>query len=681
MMILEHEVINNNFFKDFKDILKSNSKINNLLEIKNFDYKYFYSILENFKLISKSLNKISSITSYNSSNRLVKFNDNKKIILKNSNSDLEDIYNLVLLWVNNNSKKDTRLYIPKVIKDNKNTIKEFISYKPCENENQEKSFYLKSGKILEVLYILNITGIKKENIIANGEDPVILNFNIESNIKASDSFFCDEIANTIIKNSVCNIEFLSNNRPGLNDYYIDCIKCGFQEVYTLILENKSDLIKFLNKNTKDKEHILAPIISNIQMLNIEDLKRQLSFISAKFSKKYPYKNNISFSNNESNVELDRENLLEVACNIGDYLIEKGIIGFNDSGIERTWIDILESGKISTIGNNLYEGNNGIALFLAYLGAISNKNYFIDAALESMKTVIRYLETINEDSNLSLSTFKGISGIFYTLSKLYKLTGDKSIKKCIKEKISILYKLIDYKCINAMDGSAGVIAVLTCIYNDIDDKSLKETIYNLLDIAYKNIVDQVNSLKDSDIYNIGFAYGLSGVVAYLSKLISIKNENHIKETIKNILTIERKLYEKEKNNLSSSWLNGCSGLLLSRLMLKSIDFPDEFIDDEINDIIDLNIKNWRYDNPYYAYGQIGTLEVLNYAAKTLKNDKLKNRCIDTYNKIIESTLNGTMYKNNDYYMEPISFITGLTGIGYSLIQKYNEDLVPQILVFS
>lgn len=627
--------------------------------------------LKNVSLNNDFSNELDNFA-YNSSSRLISFNENKKMTLENS--DLKDIYNIVLLFLNNNSKKYARLYIG-------HDIKKFIRYKPCENKDMEKSFYLKAGKILGVLYLLNITNLKKENIIAFGEEIVILNFNVVSKKKASHSFFCDEIANTIIKKSAYNIEFLPKDKPTLNDCYINFIKCGFEEVYKLVLEKKLDLIKFLNDNTIDKEYILAPIIANIQMLNNKDLKRQLSFIDAKFLRKFDYNNNISFSNNELNVELDRENLLKVAFSIGDYVIEKGIIGFKDSSIERTWIDVLESMEVSTVGNNFYEGNSGISLFLAYLGVISNKSYFVDAALESMKTVIRYLDSIDDKSNISLGAFKGISGIFYTLSKLYKVTGDDSLKDLIKDNIYIFNRLTSYKCIDVMDGSAGIIAVLTCIYNDIDDKGLKETILSLLDIAYKNIVDKINSIKDSKVYNIGFSYGLSGVIAYLSKLTTIKDKKDIEETIRAILTIERKLYEKEKNNLSSSWLNGCSGLLLSRLILKSIDFSDEFIDDEINDLIKITIKNWRYDNPYYAYGQIGTLEILNYGSKILKDEKLKNRCIDTYNNIIKSTLNGSMYKDNNYNMEPISFITGLTGIGYSLIQKYNEDLVPQILFFS
>lgn len=684
----EKIIDNKNYFidKSIEDlifILNNSLKINNLSELEQLSNQYFSSILENIKALNniycqfESAKKISSIISVKDSSKLITFTDNEKIIL-NIYSDIEDVYNIVLKWLNDKSEKGSHLYIPKVIKNKEYTFREFIKYEPCSSKLQEKNFYLNSGKLLALLYILNINNIKQEHIVAKGENPIILNFDNISDIKPINSFFCDEIANAIISNSVYNIEFLANNRPKLNDEYIECIKSGFQLVYNIVLENKIHLINLINDSMTHNQYLVSNVICRIQMLNIQDMKRQLSFINARFSKKHHYKNNIYFSSNELNVDLNSKNLLTVACNIGDYIIQKGIIGYKDSNIERTWIDTLENGVVSIIGNNLYEGNNGIALFLAYLGVVSDKDYFVNSALEAMIPVTRYVANINKNTEFSLSGFKGVSGIFYTLSKLYKLTGKENIKDFIKNNISILYKLIDDKCINVIDGSAGVIPILICIYNDIDDKELKTIITKLLNIAYTNVVEQIKLLENNRVFNLGFAYGLSGVIAYLSKLISIKKEQNIESVIGYILNIERKLYKKGENNLKNNWLNGCAGILLSRLMLKDAGYNDDLLDTEIDNLIEITIEKGLGDNPYYAYGQIGTLEILNYAAKISKNETLKNRCISTYNLIIQKALNGTMC---DYDNEPISFINGLAGIGYSLIQKYDEDLVPQILFFS
>lgn len=670
--------------EDLSFILNS-FNTNDLFKLEDIVKKYFINMFESIKSLNKLYyqdknTKIYSIVSYKNSTNLVTLNNNKKFILDKECSDIENIFYIMLKWLNKNNKKYNHLYIPNIIKNEDNTLKEYIEYRPCKNKQQEEKFYLKCGELLALLYILNITNIKKENIIVIGENPVVTNFETITPIEPIKSLFCDEIATAILESSIYNMSFFEIFDKNLMEEEIDYIKEGFELVYNIVLQNKVELITLLKENI-DSNYNLVSIIAKIQVLNNKDLKRQISFIDAKFLKRNNYNNKIKFSNDDFLAKLDRGAILDVATNIGDYIIERGIIGYKDSRIERTWISVLENGRVSIIGNNLYEGNNGIALFLAFLGAISKKEYFVESALEALEPVIRDIEKINKDTDLQLGAFKGVSGTFYTLAKIYKLTGKESIKDFIKSNISILYRLADDKNINVMDGSAGVIAILTCIYNDIDDSDIKDTIRVLIEVAYRNVIVEVRDLEDKETLTVGFAYGLSGILAYLSKLLSVKHSKDLEDNIAYILKIERKIYQKEKNSLKNNWLNGCGGILLSRLMLKDSGYNDELLDYEIDDLINITINKGLGDNPYYAYGQIGNLEILNYAAKVSNNEQLKNRCINTYNNIIRKSLDKSLYGDNDYDMEPISFLSGLAGIGYTLIQKYDEELVPQILFFS
>ncbi len=54
------------------------------------------------------------------------------------------------------------------------TIEEKITYKTCTSEAEIKRFYIRTGYILAILYLLNGNDIHYENIIANGEYPCII---------------------------------------------------------------------------------------------------------------------------------------------------------------------------------------------------------------------------------------------------------------------------------------------------------------------------------------------------------------------------------------------------------------------------------------------------------------------------------------------------------------------------
>lgn len=676
-----------NATEDLCSILKESSKKSSSADLNNIAAQYFSSLLESVNLVSKvycefeDTKEIESIRSYSGVVKVVTFSDGEKVFLYRKNSEVLSIFNKVVKWINEKLQKEKRLYIQDFIESEGYIFSEFIEDEPFKNELQAGRFYFKLGELLAIIYILNLRNVNLEGVLIKGDSPVVVDFSDINIIEPRRAFFCDDIAKNILDGSIYKQELLAFNKLEFKEEYIEYIKEGFQIVYNIALEEKLNLTRLISTNLGKDSSIAAYVLIKIQMLNNQDIKRQLNFIDARFSRKHIYNNGVCFSKNELKTELNSEHLLTVALMLGDYIIEKGIIGYKDSRIERTWIDTLEDNTVAIIGSNLYEGNNGIALFLAYLGVASKKEYFKNSAFEAMEVVKRYIENANKNIDLPLGAFKGISGMFYTLAKLYKLTGREDIKEFIKDNISILYRLVGNKCVNVMDGSAGVIAILTCIYNDIEDEELKKTSLDLINIAYKNVVQQVKILDSKDVFNVGFAYGLSGIIAYLSKLMPMKSHEGLEEFIAYILSLERKLYEKEKNRLKNNWLSGLSGILLSRLMLKDAGYKDPLLDKEIEFFVNMVIEKGLGDNPYYGYGQIGNLEILNYAAKVSKNPILKNRCINTYNNIIESILDGTMYENIDYDKESLSFINGLAGIGYSLIQKYDENLVPQILFFS
>ena len=53
---------------------------------------------------------------------------------------------------------------------------EYVTAKPCQNVKALKRFYKRAGSLLAILHILSGSDIHRENLIAHGEYPVIVDF-------------------------------------------------------------------------------------------------------------------------------------------------------------------------------------------------------------------------------------------------------------------------------------------------------------------------------------------------------------------------------------------------------------------------------------------------------------------------------------------------------------------------
>lgn len=479
--------------------------------------------------------------------------------------------------------------------------------------------------------------------------------------------------------------------------------------YAYVDSNRINNSKDLDINLELDKSPMEKVLLKVKNFSLKDLNRQLNFIDMSFLAKTTNSNKdltpIVFSEDTKENEIKKDELLDLATKIGDYIIERSIIGEGKNGIDRTWISTTLEGRdegtwsLNPVGDNLYDGNSGIALFLGYLGYLTKEDRFINASIEAMDSAMNTVEKLDGSIPYLTGSYNGLTGYFYTLSKLYKITGNTKLLDAIKNNISILYKLIDGdKSIDVIGGAAGAIGALITIYEDIDDSKLKETVLDLAVLNYKHLKDNaIEFFNDSvawgkgKVYapSTGFAHGNAGIAAYLGKLFYITKDPEIKDLIDKTLNYERHLYvESEKNWKSShdkermarAWCHGAPGILLGRTILKDIGYEDNLLDFEIESAIDTTIKKGFGNNPCYCHGDIGNLAILEYTAKVLGNKEMQNRCentfIDVFNNLIKKRWNKGVYCGT----EAMGLMIGLAGFGYALINKYNEDLVPPVLWF-
>ena len=449
------------------------------------------------------------------------------------------------------------------------------------------------------------------------------------------------------------------------------------------------------------------VIDKIIKLDNKELERQLYYIDISFFAKNSNARkditDLKFSNSVNIKTLKTEEWLKLADNIGSYINEKSITGKLDNNkIDRTWISTILEGKeeaiwgLAPVGNDLYLGNCGIALFLGNLGKITGKEEYIISAKEAMNSPIDELESLDEDSEYLIGAFNGMSGYLYTLANLSKVIKDENYIELVMKYTNILEKMISKdRVYDIIGGVAGNLSALISIYNIVDNDLYKKIILDVCKKSFNHLKENAKWLDSdtvvwpsiNDVPLTGFAHGSAGIATSMAKLYKITNDNEILKYIKATLNFERKLYSEkdsnwycsgEKNKQSFAWCNGSSGILLSRTIIKDSGYIDEFIDKEIEISMNTTITRGFGHNPSLCHGDLGNLAIVDYYGKIIQNQEIRNRSINSFQELFDQVLKKRW--NNGIFRgtESISLMVGLAGVGYSLLNNYTNNDIPQVL---
>lgn len=675
------ELKNDNFIKEITDKNSFRKQLAFILKIKNI-VKDDYLIIKNKLLITDEKLKINKIKYCIEEERaIITFTNNKKIVFQDYTSEDERIINGFICWLNRKVDKKHALYVKKIVYSKNYSLCEFVESMNCENENERFDYYFKSGELLLVLYVLRCGEVKSNNIVDIKNYPVldkirnasffnneVPNFNLSS---------ANEIAEKVIKFSVYNIEFLPESKKNIDRVSIYQIKYGFEYMYNLVMSNKMELIDLFKKLFHKNILQLSNIITNIYGMNNEDLKRQLYFIDVRFIGKTTPKMYLEFSVDKDKKVINKNNFISLANDFGEHLIQKGIIGVKNFITSRTWINSVKKDKsekysLQPLRNNLMDGSGGVVMFFTYLGVVTQKNYFINIAIETIQGIMEHINQLCTNDKINIDAFDGISGEIYAMHRLYGVTHDEHIRQVIEKGIMHLYILVQKNNNeNTVNGMCDVINVLVSIYKNKGLIRMNSDILRLIKICYKNVINDIKC------HRIKFRYTYDSILISIAKIYEIIKDDSFLDAIQNILDIQRNLKKENHEHDNLKFRGREFNKLVNRVMLKKIGFKDKNIEGEIDDAVNDIIKN-NFENNTCYYGSFENLEALKYAAYILRDEKLKNRCVNTFNDMVKGIIEPTIKKEINFGNEDISLINGAVGLAYSLIRIGHEKFVPEIL---
>lgn len=461
---------------------------------------------------------------------LIEFSGGEKLVYKPKDLRIVESFNSLICWINKHDDVLPFKTYKGIYKENY-AFEEFIEKVNCKTLNEVENYYTRFGQLLAVMYIVNGGDLHMENIIVNGEYPVIVDLETifqqhtasikKSNQNASYDVL-DYISNSVMgsgllptKMTELNIDLsgLSGDEQKLNKK-IEVLKnigtdtMRIYEESGAIIQSAQNIVEHDGKKVNYKNYLDEilkgfDIVGNVFVKNRDELldvlkifENQKVRVLIRNTSNYARLLQMSYHPYHLQNWLDRENIL---MNMYNHISEN--VDISKSELE----DMLD-GDIPIFFNNVSSTD-----IINSKGEVI-KDYYIE---ESYTKVLSRVENLDsEEINRQFNFIKLKLG-YHDIMKPNKEIGPK-----IKEIISNA---------NAIDKKVFLDEALV-IENRIKDKILKkDNSISLLSLIYSSEDESVSAGPiDYSLYN-----GLSGIGVFYLYLKKVTKSNEYDEIINNI----------------------------------------------------------------------------------------------------------------------------------------------------
>jgi type 2 lantibiotic biosynthesis protein LanM len=472
----------------------------------------------------------------------------------------------------------------------------------------------------------------------------------------------------------------------------------------LLTTNQEQISNFFERSGMDL------VKSRLQQLSETDLKLQLRLIdrslTALILASEPAQMT-SYPLGESQSIASREQLITAAVDVAKRLEELAFKGDNDL----SWIGLKPVNErycsLISLGADLYDGLSGIALFFAYLGAISAQKHYTSLARATLVT-IRSQIAQSKESFKSIGGFEGWGGIIYTLTHLAMLWDEPELLTEAEELVKLIPPLIEKdKGLDIIAGAAGCMMSLLALYRCAPSESTLAVAISCGD----RLISQVQKMPQGMGWTIpnpepnseqkpltGFAHGAAGIASALLELAAITGEERFFSIALEGIAYERSLFipnlgnwpdlrnfsdrvlssDRSQHYCMTAWCHGAPGIGLARL--RSLPYlNDAEIRAEIDIALQTTVTSGFGSNHSLCHGDLGNLELLLQANLAFNNQQSQER-VDRFTAIVlESIKQHGWLCGMPLGAETPGLMTGLAGIGYGLLRLAEPERVSSVLL--
>ncbi|HEV2863656.1 MAG TPA: type 2 lanthipeptide synthetase LanM family protein [Pyrinomonadaceae bacterium] len=470
---------------------------------------------------------------------------------------------------------------------------------------------------------------------------------------------------------------------------------GARDLYTSTNERIADFFD---------EPSINQVRARLRELGEEDLTRQIWFIRASLTCLTKGEGtSTGLPPKELLPPADREQLLAGARAVGDRLEMLSL----REGECASWIGVnLVGGRfwsLLPLGVDLYDGVAGVALFLAYLGAVTGEGRYTALAKSGVTTLVREVESMLSEparAPFGVGAFTGWGGVVYALTHLGVLWEEPSLLARAEAVADVLSRLIEEEnTFDIIGGSAGCACVLAGLYR----VTSSPRVLKMAALCGNRLVGGAKPMTEGVAWEAslagtkpltGFSHGAAGAAYALLVLAALTGDASYRRVALDALAYERSHFSPADDNWADlrqpdaggdgespgyalAWCHGAPGIGLARIRsLLYLDDAEARAD--IRSALRATLRAGFGSSHCLCHGDLGNSELFLEAAAALNQPRLRDladRVAATVLGCVEQTgwLCGTPLN-----VETPGLMTGLAGIGYNLLRLAEPARVPSVL---
>lgn len=369
---------------------------------------------------------------------------------------------------------------------------------------------------------------------------------------------------------------------------------------------------------------------------------------------------------------------------------------DDDPTWRRYLGTDEGVRLTTVGDDVYEGRLGIATFVAALAATTGDEAHRAFATRVASAVADDLDA-DRFSNLPVGIGAGIGSYAYGFAVLGELLDADEFVRAARRSASALtadrFEADD--ALDLMSGTAGAVLALVALYDRTGDDDLldRATVAGERLLADRVEVDGVRAWRTvaGERVLTGMAHGVAGVAYALARLSDAVGDDRFRDAALDALAYEDAAYSTERCNwpdyrsgstaeFPTNWCAGRAGVGLARLGTYEATGDGTVLEDAARALRATDPSEIDAHD-HLCCGNFSRVALLSEAGRALDEPRYAGAARQLASRACRhADQNGRFaaFHRTDHWFNP-SLFTGEAGIGYALL-RLDDPTLPCVALW-
>ncbi|GLS22854.1 lanthionine synthetase [Labrys miyagiensis] len=391
---------------------------------------------------------------------------------------------------------------------------------------------------------------------------------------------------------------------------------------------------------------------------------------------------------------------KVAEDLGRYAIRRGTAA--------AWLGLdqrhSEFGRFVALGPDVYNGNCGIALFLAAHAAVTGMRSSKELALAAIAHLRKNLRSRNAARMVRLLGIGGTAGlgsIIYAFTVMARCLESDSLLEDAHAAAELFTDdlIAGDRRLDVMHGSAGAILGLLSLHRQSRSREILEHAVrcgeHLLAQPRREMGGRLSwigqGLGSEGPLN-GMSHGAAGYAYALASLAAATGREQFADAASECVAFENSSYDAERSNWPdwrktvsypwrSQWCHGATGIGLARLATMKLGVLDHgLLRRDVDNALAGAEREWPGRTDTMCCGTLGNIEFFRTAGQVMSRDDLSKMASKRLLDVLGAASSNGGYR---WYGTQRAFnlglFLGLAGVGYTCLRQVDSS-VPNVLIW-